>query len=113
MAIPPIPKSQFAHYTIRRLDAEVLLDALCWIGGEGRGYTSATPEPYTFIPKENRAIALADGSITSSFLATFGRSARDTGLIVRARQPIDGYPAPIPLEFVGHAALDFAQPQAA
>lgn len=72
---------QFAHYAIRRLDAEVLLDALCWLGGDGQGYTSATPEPYTFIPKENRTIALADGSITSAFLATFGRPARDTGLM--------------------------------
>ncbi len=75
------PAVLFAHYTIRRLDAEVLQDALCWIGGTGVGYTSATPEPYTFIPKENRTIALADGSITSTFLATFGRPARDTGLL--------------------------------
>jgi len=74
------PALRFAHYTVRRLDAEVLLDALCWIGGEGVGYTSATPEPYTFVPKENRTIALADGSITSAFLTTFGRPARDTGL---------------------------------
>lgn len=72
---------QFAHYTIRRLDAEVLQDALCWVGGTGVGYTSATPEPYTFVPKANRTIALADGSITSTFLATFGRPARDTGLL--------------------------------
>ncbi|MCX6344158.1 MAG: DUF1553 domain-containing protein [Armatimonadetes bacterium] len=74
------PKIQFAHYTVRRLDAEVLIDALCWIGGDGAGYTSATPEPYSFIPKEQRTIALADGSITSPFLATFGRPSRDTGL---------------------------------
>lgn len=74
------PSIQFAHYTIRRLDAEVLSDALCWIGGNGVGYVSATPEPYTFIPKANRTITLADGSITSAFLATFGRPARDTGL---------------------------------
>jgi len=75
------PAVLFAHYTIRRLDAEVLQDALCWIGGAGVGYTSATPEPYTFIPKENRTITLADGSITSAFLATFGRPARDSGLL--------------------------------
>jgi hypothetical protein len=73
-------KVAFAHYKVRRLDAEVLIDALCRIGGDGEGYSSATPEPYTFIPKENRTIALADGSITSSFLATFGRPSRDTGL---------------------------------
>lgn len=74
------PSIQFAHYTIRRLDAEVLIDALCWIGGDGESYTSATPEPYSFIPKNERTIDLADGSITSPFLATFGRPSRDTGL---------------------------------
>jgi hypothetical protein len=31
-------------------------------------YTSPIPEPFTFIPEEQRSIALADGSITSSFL---------------------------------------------
>ena len=46
----------------------------------GRIYSSAIPEPYTFIPKEQRTIALADGSITSPFLAMFGRSSRDTGM---------------------------------
>lgn len=75
-----IPALDFAHYTVRRLDAEVLIDALCSINGKGEGYSSATPEPYTFIPKENRTIALADGSITSSFLASFGRPSRDSGL---------------------------------
>ena len=50
-------------------------------GGGGESYSSATPEPYTFIPRENRTIALADGSITSPFLATFGRASRDTGLV--------------------------------
>lgn len=85
-----IPAIRFAHYGVRRLDAEVLLDALCWIGGAGEGYVSATPEPYTYIPKENRAIALADGSITSTFLATFGRPARDTGLMSeRNHKPTD------------------------
>jgi hypothetical protein len=71
---------QFAHYTVRRLDAEVLIDALCWIGGFGESYSSAIPEPFTYIPKSNHTIALADGSITSSFLMKFGRPTRDTGL---------------------------------
>jgi hypothetical protein len=84
------PAVQFAHYTVRRLDAEVLIDALDWIGGSGESYSSAIPEPYTFIPKENRTIALADGSITSAFLANFGRPARDTGLeSERNNQPAD------------------------
>ncbi len=74
------PNMQFAHYTVRRLDAEVLIDALCWIGGHGENYSSAIPEPFTYIPKENHTISLADGSITSTFLMKFGRPSRDTGL---------------------------------
>lgn len=70
----------FAHYPVRRLDAEVLIDALNQITGTTEKYTSAIPEPYTFIPEEQRAIALPDGSITSTFLEMFGRPARDTGL---------------------------------
>lgn len=76
---PPTDKTLYACYNVRRLDAEVLIDALCWIGGDGESYSSAIPEPYTFIPKEQRTIALADGSITSQFLEVFGRPARDTG----------------------------------
>lgn len=84
------PKVQFAHYTVRQLGAEVLIDALCWIGGDGENYSSPIPEPYTFIPKDQRTIALADGSITSSFLTTFGRPSRDTGLeSERSSQPTD------------------------
>ena len=81
-----VPKSHdaaaaanFASYPLRRLDAEVLLDAICQITGTTEQYWSATPEPYTFIPPEQRSIALSDGSITSSFLESFGRPARDTG----------------------------------
>lgn len=69
-----------ARYTVRRLDAEVLADALTWLGGPGESYSSRIPEPFTFIPPEQRTIALADGSITSAFLEMFGRPARDTGL---------------------------------
>jgi hypothetical protein len=83
----PIPRSdhpearaQFAHYIVRRLDAEVLIDALCSITGSTERYWSAVPEPFTFIPEDHRSIALADGSITSAFLEMFGRPARDTGL---------------------------------
>ena len=41
---------------------------------------SIIPEPFTFLPEQQRAIALPDGSITSSFLELFGRPPRDTGL---------------------------------
>ena len=48
---------------------------------------SAIPEPFTFIPEDQRSIALPDGSITSPFLDLFGRPPRDTGLRIRAQQP--------------------------
>ena len=72
--------ANFASYPIRRLDAELLIDAINEITGTSDLYTSAIPEPFTYIPKDMPAIALADGSITSPFLALFGRSARATGM---------------------------------
>ena len=70
----------FACYPVRRLEAEVLIDALCQITGTRETYMSAIPEPFTFIPSSSRTITLADGSITSQFLEMFGRPSRDTGL---------------------------------
>jgi hypothetical protein len=72
--------AHFSHYSLRRLDAEVLIDALDKITGGTENYSSAIPEPFTFIPENQRSIALPDGSITSTFLEMFGRSPRDTGL---------------------------------
>jgi hypothetical protein len=72
--------ANFATYPLRRLDAEVLIDALNQITGTTEKYTSSIPEPFTFIPEDQRSIALPDGSITSPFLEMFGRPARDTGL---------------------------------
>jgi len=70
----------FAFYPVRRLDAEVLIDAICQITGTTEQYASAVPEPYTIMPNGQRATALPDGSISSPFLELFGRSPRDTGL---------------------------------
>jgi hypothetical protein len=72
--------ANFASYPLRRLDAEVLIDAICQISGLGESYTSSIPEPVTFMPDNQRAIALPDGSISSSFLELFGRPGRDTGM---------------------------------
>jgi hypothetical protein len=85
----PEAETLFACYPVRRLDAEVLIDALCQaFGGPGESYTSPIPEPFTVIPPGQRTIALADGSITSPFLEMFGRPARDTGLMSeRNNQP--------------------------
>lgn len=77
----PDAEAHFAYYPLRRLEAEVLIDALCQITGTTEEYSSLIPEPFTFIPKDQRSIALADGSITSSLLEMFGRPPRDTGLL--------------------------------
>lgn len=73
-------EANFAAYPLRRHDAEVLIDAINKITGASDLYTSAIPEPFTYIPKDKPSITIADGSITSPFLALFGRSARGTGL---------------------------------
>jgi hypothetical protein len=76
----PQARANFASYPLRRVEAEVLIDALNDITGSSDLYTSAVPEPFSYIPKDMIAVALADGSITSSFLTLFGRSARATGM---------------------------------
>ena len=75
----PAAAANFAYYPLRRLDAEVLIDAIDQIAGTNEKYSSIIPEPYTFIPDDLRSIALPDGSISSSFLEMFGRPPRDTG----------------------------------
>jgi len=72
--------ANFAAYPLRRVEAEVLIDVLNDITGSSDLYTSAVPEPFTYIPKNTPAVALADGSVTSPFLTLFGRSARATGM---------------------------------
>lgn len=89
-SIHPQAEALFAYYPVRRLEAEVMIDALCKISGTNESYSSLIPEPFTFIPEEHRSIELADGSITSQFLEMFGRPARDTGLeSERNNQPTD------------------------
>lgn len=85
--LSPVPRSKdpraeanFAAYPLRRLEAEVLADALNQITGTTEKYSSAIPEPLAYIPEKERSISLDDASITSSFLEMFGRPSRDTGL---------------------------------
>ena len=72
--------ANFAWYPLRRLDAETLIDAICQVTGTTEEYSSAIPEPFTFLPEGERAIGIPDGSISSAFLDMFGRPPRDTGL---------------------------------
>jgi hypothetical protein len=76
----PESAANFAYYPLRRLDAEVLIDAVCQVTGTTEEYSSAIPEPFTYLPEGQRSIAIPDGSIGSAFLEMFGRPPRDTGL---------------------------------
>lgn len=80
-------ETDFASYPVRRLEAEVLIDTINQITGAREKYISHIPEPFTYMPEEQRAIALADASISSPFLELFGRSPRDTGLESEQRNP--------------------------
>jgi hypothetical protein len=70
----------FGSYPLRRLEAEVLEDVLTKVSGIGDTYASEIPEPFTFLPPDQRAVTLGDGSITSPTLEMFGRPPRDSGL---------------------------------
>jgi hypothetical protein len=76
----PRAAAHFAAYPLRRLEAEVLSDALCQVTGIDERYVSPVPEPFTYVPEDMRTVSLADGNSTSAFLELFGRPARDTGL---------------------------------
>ena len=56
-------KANFASYMLRRVEAEVLIDALNNITGGSDLHTSAVPEPFTYIPRDMSAVQLADGSV--------------------------------------------------
>ena len=69
----------FASYPVRRLDSEILVDALAAASGGYDRYMSVIPEPFTFLPSATRAVTIADGSISSGVLDNFGRPPRDSG----------------------------------
>ena len=71
----------FAAYPVRRLEAEVLDDAITSLTLESSHYSSVIPEPFTFLPSDMRTVSIADGSISSSFLILFGRPSRDAGVL--------------------------------
>jgi len=75
-------------FPCRRLDAEVLEDALCDLTGTKRDYRSIAPEPFTFLPPERRSVLIEDGSVSGPFLTLFGRPARDTGRLAERRNAI-------------------------
>ena len=60
----------FAHAGIRRLRAEVLLDAI--------NQVTATKDKFRGLPLGARAVEIVDGRTSTYFLSTFGRASRDT-----------------------------------
>ncbi len=68
----------WSHYRPRRLDAEVLADAIGGLTGAYESFSSRIPEPYAFWPDDFHAVQNPDASVTTGFLETFGRPARDS-----------------------------------
>ncbi|HEX5483610.1 MAG TPA: DUF1549 domain-containing protein [Terriglobia bacterium] len=64
-----VDQKYYSHYLIRRLPAEVLLDALSSI--------TEVPEQFGGYPKGTRALQLPDTAVKSYFLTAFGRPIRE------------------------------------
>ena len=75
-------------FPVRRLDAEVLDDAICSLTNSRREYQSIAPEPFTYLPPERKSVLIEDGSISNAFLILFGRPARDSGLMAERRNDV-------------------------
>ena len=60
----------FSHAKLRRIRAEVLLDAISQV--------TETKNKFRGLPRGARAVQIADGNTSNYFLKTFGRSSRST-----------------------------------
>ena len=72
----------YSRYYPRRLQAEVLLDAIAQVTDVPSeftqiGYKGADKQNTSAYPKGTRAIQLHDSAVVSEFLKTFGRNERD------------------------------------
>lgn len=63
-------KRNFSHAMVRRVRAEVLLDAISQI--------TETPNKFQGLPLGARAVQIADGAVSNYFLTTFGRAKRES-----------------------------------
>jgi hypothetical protein len=63
-----VDKQHYSRYLVRRLPAEVLLDAISQVAG--------VPTDFPGYPKGTRALELPDSEVASVFLAAFGRPER-------------------------------------
>lgn len=64
-----LDERNFAHATIRRMRAEVLLDCISQV--------TETKDKYRGLPTGARAVEVADGKTSNYFLTTFGRATRE------------------------------------
>ncbi len=74
-------KRYYSRYYPRRLDAEVLHDAICQVTGVPSKFTEtdnidSSTAKTDFYPAGTRAIQLYDSAVVSGFLETFGRNER-------------------------------------
>jgi len=67
----------YSHYYVRRLPAEVLLDAL--------SQSTGVPETFAGYPLGVRAVQVPDPGLSSQFLSLFGRSTRTTACACERR----------------------------
>lgn len=65
-----LDENNFSHGPIRRIRAEVLLDAISAV--------TETKNKFQGLPVGARAVQIADGVVSNYFLATFGRATRET-----------------------------------
>ena len=77
----PVPGNEsdakfLSHYRVKRLPAEVLLDAISRV--------TEVPTPFAGYPAGWRSLQLPDSQVASTFLDSFGRPAADRHLLVRA-----------------------------
>jgi hypothetical protein len=63
-------KLNFSHAHVRRVRAEVLLDAISQV--------TETPNKFQGLPVGARAVQIADGAVSNYFLTTFGRAKRES-----------------------------------
>ena len=63
-------KRNFSHALVRRVRAEILLDAISQI--------TETPNKFQGLPLGARAVQIADGAVSNYFLTTFGRAKRES-----------------------------------
>ena len=76
----PAGVTNFACYAVRRLDAEVLIDAVCKVTDTTEKYVNGTPAPFRYPLETKPSVLLTDGGEMSSFLSLFGRPGHATGL---------------------------------